>query len=103
MADKMADKTYASFEDYWADQHVTIEDTDIDIARAAYQAALRAGNHPSWAAIEQLGARMGRQAGSDAYCFRDTSHLVDFVRELLTGEPHVNGWPLMSGLPNRDK
>ena len=56
--------------------------------------------HPADSEIEALGRRMANREPGDGFLFRDAGHLVDFCRELLTGEPHVNGHPLMSGLPN---
>ncbi len=56
--------------------------------------------HPSDAQIEAMGRRLAHNMTGDGYLFQSSARLIDFVRELLTDEPHVDGYPIMSGLPN---
>ena len=73
---------------------------ETEVARLTGLLARVEGDHPNDAQIEALGRQIAQNRTGDIYVFQSTGRLIDFVRELLTGEPHVEGYPLMSGLPN---
>ena len=77
-----------------------IKTLEMEIARLNSLLDTATFRHPTDTEIETLGRRIAKSMTGDYFLFVDESNLIDFCRELLTGEAHINGYPVISQLPN---